>query len=503
MKIPASWGFRAAFLAAACAATTAGAQPGKADISADATGEIETFNTNDHTDNKGAFFQGLGTNGRSCSTCHVADQAMSIAPPQIRQRFEQTRGRDPLFNAVDGANCADAKTSSESAHSLLLSHGLIRIALAVPATAQFTVTAVHDPYGCALVSAGGRLILSTYRRPLPSTNLRFLSTMMWDGRESPATSPLNSIGSIAANRLADLTQQAKDAVATHAQGTVVPTDDQLTDIINFEMGLATAQVYDRLAGNLDARGALGGARNLAAEEYYPGINDVLGADPKGIAFDESSMTLFAAWENGGNSSRDSYRDEDDNGRGPLDRREARRDVAAGEVLFNTMPINITAVRGLNDSTALGSPATIKGTCTTCHDAPNVGNHSLPLPLDIGVGHTPRAGLEIDPNIERGIAELNEPDLPVFLVSGCPAPFSGGPPASFYTTDLGKGMISGLCTDLNRVKGPVLRGLAARAPYFHNGAAATLLQAVNFYNQRFSMGLTEEQKHQLVAFLNSL
>jgi len=500
MNKPRSWGFHAAFLAAACAATAAGAlEPGKADISADATGAIETFNVNGRTNTHGAFFQSLGTNGRSCSTCHLADQAMSISPPQIRQRFQQTRGSDPLFNAVDGANCANATTSSEAAHSLLLSHGLIRIALAVPGNAQFTVTAVHDPYGCALVSdSSGRLILSTYRRPLPSTNLRFLSTMMWDGRESPATSPLNNVQTIAANLHADLMQQAKDAVSTHAQGAVVPTDAQLNDIINFEMGLSTAQVYDRSAGSLEARGALGGARNLVAEEYYPGINDVLGADPKGIAFDQSSMTLFAAWENGGIP----YGGEDDDGGGPLGR-AARIDIAAGEVLFNTLAINITAVRGLNDSAALGSPAAIKGTCTTCHDAPNVGNHSLPLPLDIGVAHTPRAGLENDPNIENGIAELNEPDLPVFLVSGCPAPFSGGQPASFYTTDLGKGMISGLCGDLNRVKGPILRGLAARAPYFHNGAAATLLQAVNFYNQRFSMNLTEEQKRQLVAFLNSL
>jgi cytochrome c peroxidase len=493
MKRPTSKGFRAVFLAAALAATTAGAQElGKADISADATGALETFNVNGHTDTNGAFFQSLGANGRSCATCHVADQAMSIAPPQIRQRFEQTHGRDPLFNAVDGANCANAETSSEAAHSLLLSHGLIRIALAVPATAQFTVTAVHDPYGCALVAdpKTGQLILSTYRRPLPSTNLRFLSTMMWDGRESPAASPLNSEKTIVANLHADLTQQAKDAVSTHAQGTVVPTDDQLNDIINFEMGLATAQVYDRSAGSLEAHGALGGARNLVGEEYYPGINDVLGADPNGIAFDESSMTLFAAWQNGGNS----YRDADN---------DARSDIAAGEVLFNTVPITISAVRGLNDSAALGSPATIEGTCTTCHDAPNVGNHSLPLPLDIGIAHTPRAGLENDPNIEKGIAELNEPDLPVFLVSGCPTPFSAGQPVSFYTTDLGKGMISGLCSDLNRVKGPILRGLAARAPYFHNGAAATVLQAVNFYNQRFSMNLTEEQKRQLVAFLNSL
>ncbi len=124
-------------------------------------------------------------------------------------------------------------------------------------------------------------------------------------------------------------------------------------------------------------------------------------------------------------------------------------------------------------------------------------------MDIGTGHSPRNGLENDPNIKKAIAELDEPDLPVFLVSGCPSPFSAGQPVSFYTTDLGKGMISGLCSDVNRVKGPILRGLAARAPYFHNGAAATLLQAVNFYNQRFSMNLTEVQKRQLVAFLNSL
>jgi cytochrome c peroxidase len=46
-------------------------------------------------------------------------------------------------------------------------------------------------------------------------------------------------------------------------------------------------------------------------------------------------------------------------------------------------------------------------------------------------------------------------------------------------------------------------LAARAPYFHNGAAADLRELVNFYNQRFQMGLTEEQKQDLIAFLNSL
>jgi cytochrome c peroxidase len=49
----------------------------------------------------------------------------------------------------------------------------------------------------------------------------------------------------------------------------------------------------------------------------------------------------------------------------------------------------------------------------------------------------------------------------------------------------------------------LRGLAARAPYFHNGAAANLRELVNFYNLRFNMALNETQKNELIAFLNSL
>ena len=60
---------------------------------------------------------------------------------------------------------------------------------------------------------------------------------------------------------------------------------------------------------------------------------------------------------------------------------ARSAVARGQALFNSKPIQIRDVRGLND--ALGIQ-TIPGTCTTCHNSPNVGNHSVPLPLDIGV-----------------------------------------------------------------------------------------------------------------------
>jgi cytochrome c peroxidase len=72
-----------------------------------------------------------------------------------------------------------------------------------------------------------------------------------------------------------------------------------------------------------------------------------------------------------------------------------------------------------------------------------------------------------------------------------------------TTDPGRAMITGKWADIGKFKGPVLRGLAARAPYFHNGSAATLEDAVNFYDKRFSIGLTRREKADLAAFLRSL
>jgi cytochrome c peroxidase len=482
-------------LASGAHADPPGTGPQALQLFFDRTGIIGTLDVNGPVNEQGAFFQSLGTNGRTCATCHVASQSMSLSATGIQLRFVQTRGHDPLFAAVDGANCPNARSGNPADHSLLLSHGLIRVFLPLPVNAQFTVSVVHDPYGCAMVpgTGGGQPVLSVYRRPLPTTNLNFLSTIMFDGRETHAL--LNNEQSFPANLNTDLTQQALDAITIHAQAAQSPTATQLADIVRFELGLFSAQVYDAGAGALKADGVYGGPANLAgqAQMYYPGVNDSLGADPDGAAFNPASMTLFAAWSN---LHDDDYRTE-------AYRDAQRRKIAAGAVLFNSAPVQISNVRGLNDNTTLGRPSTFTGSCTTCHDTPNVGNHSFPLPLDIGTGHSTLPSVEPDPNIAAGLAQLSMPDLPVYLISGCPNPFNPGEPESFYTTDPGKALISGACSDFNRGKGPILRGLAARAPYFHNGAAANLDELVNFYNQRFQMNLTEEQKEDLIAFLNSL
>jgi cytochrome c peroxidase len=128
-----------------------------------------------------------------------------------------------------------------------------------------------------------------------------------------------------------------------------------------------------------------------------------------------------------------------------------------------------------------------------------------LPLDIGTSHD--LANEKDVQVAGAISGLSFPDVPVYEISGCPNPFPDprrpNAPYVVYTTDPGKALITGLCQDLNRIKGPILRGLAARAPFFHNGAAKDVHEVVDFYDQRFQMSLSDVEKAQLAAFLNSL
>jgi hypothetical protein len=463
----------------------------------DPTGVVATYNTAGNIDTTNTFFQSVGTNGRACATCHQPSDAMGLSAAHAQARFVSTAGRDPLFASVDGANCSNAVPGDAAAHSLLREHGLIRIALTLPASMQFAINVVSDPYGCAMVPdpVTGRMIVSVYRRPLPTTNLNFLSSIMFDGRET--LSPLNTASTFQPNLIANLTHQAMDATNGHAQASPPFTidDPRLPQMVSLEMGLSSAQIYDNAAGYLAARGAQGGPFNLSQQQYHPGINDVLGGDPNGSPFNSNAFSIFASWQN-----LSTRRDPDDF----LDRTAARRAIAAGEVTFNTHPITIRGVRGLNDNPALGGE--IAGFCTSCHDTPNVGDHSVALPLDIGTSHS--LAQETDPAIAAGLAQLSSPNVPVYLITGCPDPFAtatgpSNPPTSFYTTDPGKALITGKCSDFNRGKGPVLRGLAARAPYFHNGAARNLTEIVNFYNQRFQMGLTDTETANLIAFLNSL
>jgi len=422
-------------------------------------GQVQTVNVRGALEMDNPFFQDLGTNGRRCVTCHQPSNAWTITPANVQERFAATNGTDPIFANNDGANCEGAVAFStrdrRAASSLLLSRGLIRVGLDVPTDAEFVIESVADPYRCPPATND----VSVYRRPLPSTNLRFLTAVMWDGRESSSTTSI----------LQDLLHQANDATRGHARAAQDLTAEQAERIVAFETGLFTAQSRDREAGNLDARHASGGPKTLTTQRFFIGINDPVGMNPSGAPFASHVFTLFDAWS----------------ARGADDDRAAdiRRSIARGQEIFNSRPIIISGVAGLNGQTFASGvtvPDSIAGTCTTCHDSPNVGNHSVKAPLDIGLADPARA-----------------PYLPVYKLVNLATH------ESVHVTDPGRAMITGKWADVGKFKGPILRALAARAPYFHNGSAATLDEVVDFYETRFHLGLSAQHKADLVAFLRSL
>src|SRR5437660_10384487 len=110
---------------------------------------------------------------------------------------------------------------------------------------------------------------------------------MWDGRDSPRghSTP------------ADLSQLGIDATLVHAQAATAPTVPQLQQIVAFETAIFTAQMNDSDAGVLTAKGAGGGPINLSQQQFYTGINDALGGDPTGAAFNPVAMTIYEKWVN--------------------------------------------------------------------------------------------------------------------------------------------------------------------------------------------------------------
>jgi hypothetical protein len=439
------------------------------------TGTATTVSTQGRIDLGNEFFQDLGTNGRRCVTCHLPTAGWGITPSQVQDIFDATRGGElddglglgAIFRTNDGANSPEADVSTLSkrraAYSMLLNKGLIRVSMPVPAGAEFEIIAFDDPYHHSSAAD-----VSMFRRPLPSTNMKFLATVMWDGRETFSGQTIHF----------DLSDQANGATTGHAQGDEITTA-QRESIVALELSLHSAQIKDYDAGDLNRDGARGGVEAIISQPFHVGINDnfgdctdadntgcrvigaPLGSGTRGAPFTSTVFTIYDAW-NGSNKS-------------------ARAAIARGQKLFNTKAINISGVSGLNDEAAFGTPANVVGTCTTCHDTPNAGNHSVAAPLDIGLVDESR----------------RTADMPLYTLRN---KTTG---QLRKVTDPGRAMITGKWNHIGRFKGPILRTLSSRAPYFHNGLAKDLDAVVDFYNDRFHMNLKSSEKHDLVAFLETL
>lgn len=453
-----------------------------------------------------AFFQSLGTNGRACVTCHQPRQGMSVSAASIQNRFVQTGGRDPIFAPVDGANCPSAVAGSITSaslvgrllgkgradfvgsHSLLLTRGLFRVFLPVPANAEYTVELVSDPSGCnadpdydQVTKADGTVsrLLSVYRRPLMSANLKFVTVTGADTGVLPAIDPVDGSpltpepdhpgyfesGNIMWDgREPTLASQATDATLGHAQALDAPTTAQVSQILAFENGIYTAQSMRAGAGWLDARGGQGGPVTLAGTAPAQALSSTLSND--------QPMGLYSAFDTTGSALRAS--------------------IVRGQRLFNTRSFTVANVAGINN--ALGVPASISLTCGGCHTQVGSGSSTFAKgQLNIGT-----AG---DAVLFGGPAP--DPALPIFRLTctgAASTPFEG---RVVLTNDPGRALISGKCIDIGLKTVPQLNALAARAPYFSNGLAPTLADVVAFYDKRFSIGLSGTEQHDLANFLSAL
>jgi len=351
-------------------------------------------------------------------------------------------GLAPLFNPVDEGSRPDEDLSTKDAREAAfepttIAHGLTRFTRRVPANAEFTVLAVDDPSGFSTPSA-----ILNFRRPAPTMNEAKVSSILW------TSGPVQDIPTAFGNVL-------RGGATLHEQRdptNPVPLAQQQQASALF-MGLFFAQISDDHAGRLDAAGALGGPANLSTFPFTLGMND-----PAAPGFDRHVFSLYDAWAGSSN--------------------DARAKIARGQDVFNNNEFDITGVPGIND--LLGQDP-VRGTCSTCHNTPNVGGHSVIRMVDLGIANAPAC----------------DQALPILTLQ------NNATGETRRICDMGFGGSSGKWADLARFRVPPLRGLAARAPYFHDGRAKNIHEVIDFYENRFNIDLSDGKGDDLEAFLGAL
>jgi hypothetical protein len=441
------------------------------------------------------FFEPIGTNGRACVTCHQPENAMSISVESIQERWRATQGKDPLFAAVDGSNCPDLPAADPASHSLLLQRGLFRVFLPWPPKAadgtaidpEFKLEVVRDPTGCNSSAKYGlkssNPMVSVYRRPRVVANMPYVTHQNFGvgafvGKNgSPSSRDPDTGKPVSMNLMSDARQptlktQAVEAAINHLQAAQPPTAKQLEQITAFERRVFVAQVERDGAGSLvEADGPPAfGPRNLASDE--PGV---LGNNTTRFVF-----PMGEAWTKPQ----------------PNDVADMRASIRRGHDVFFLRTFWIRDSMHLN-TVGLGNPT--KRTCATCH-----GMHMTAMDvangwMDIGTTNQPWAR-----ETPENPWTKEKPQMPLFRIE-CksevpPHPYLG---RVFYTQDPGRALISGKCNDVGTIVMQQFRGLAARAPYFSNGSASSLRELIDFYDRRYNIQYSEQERLDLEHFLGSL
>ena len=162
------------------------------------------------------------------------------------------------------------------------------------------------------------------------------------------------------------------------------------------------------------------------------------------------------------------------------RDEARGAIYRGQEVFNNNQFVISGVNGFNNVAGIGEPYV--GTCSSCHNVPE-RRRPRGHPHD---GHRDggRGQLQSRAADHHRAEQDDDGDAPGLR----PGPWSGQRPVD---------------RDRRSFRVPPLRGLAARAPYFHNGSAKNIKQALRYHEDRFNINLSHGKRKDLEAFLGAL
>ncbi|MCP5145265.1 MAG: hypothetical protein H6978_10675 [Gammaproteobacteria bacterium] len=461
-----------------------------------AGGMLGVFNQAGVLETKGhAFFEPLGSNGRACVSCHQPSDGMSISVATVQRRWQATAGRDPIFAEVDGANCPNQPRGEASSHSLLLERGLFRIGLPWPPRdangaviePEYDLELVSDPVHCNSDSEYGITsatpTVSVYRRPRPVANFKYfayprgpgLGFNIKDGTpldRDPETGYPSTMNIMADAREPTLKQQAINAGLGHLQTQGRLSEAQLKQITDFEAQVYVAQAYNEFAGSFETPSAPDSLGPVAVANGVPGLGDNL------------HNPVFGFYESWKREDFDGSADGAD---------EFKASVARGSDVFFLRQFWLKDTTHIN-SIGLGNP--LKRTCATCHNARMTGMDLAPGWVDLGTTNYPTW------NGPRTFTE--DSPLPVFKLTCKPGykthPYLG---TVVYTHDPGRALISGRCVDIGAITMQQMRGLAARAPYFANGSAKSIAEIVDYYDRRFNIGYSEQERQDLINFLSVL
>jgi hypothetical protein len=432
------------------------------------------------------FFTSLGSNGRACVTCHQPADGMSISVTTIQHRWQATEGKDPLFAAIDGSDCPSLGQQLASSHSLLLQRGLFRIARPWPPrdaagkviTPEFKIEVIRDPTHCNLDPVYGlhskNPTVSVYRRTRPATNLKYLTAVGFPFEPKtglplpldPETGQQVSGNILSDSRDPTLRAQAMDAMRVHLQVMGDPDAAQIAQIIAFESEIYTAQSTDKKGGKLDGAGAKGGPATLASVQAGALQYSREPIWQEFLPWSDATSLVLADSE---------------------EQRQFRASVARGADVFVNRSFLISDSAGITNM-GFGNP--VRNGCAFCHNMQRTGMDVAPGQIDIGITNSPFAE--------------SSTNMPLFRLT-CGPNFAPHPHlgAVVFSQDPGYALTTGRCRDIGKITAQQMRALAARPPYFSDGSAKTIREIVDYYDRRYRIGYTEQEKQDLTNLMSVL